>query len=323
MINYIFLILLINTLIYFFYTYFKTNWPEEYFGPEDKVALFLSINPKRLLLFRIMPGASISILVFYYSGIVLSLHEWLLLSTFTMLFYGIATSGLCILKILVKSNSIILYSNKITQIVYHLASIVLLLIIGLVVGALCFLNIPSYLSGNIKSIIDNVVAALLYTAVIIPVYKTYKNSISLLDVNPDQIIEESIRKIRGNEVLYLELLSYCKKKKASSDLVLAFCAIENIQRPKWLRILENYWPWSKTRGIMQITSKRPISDIDSIKQAVDIYFVGLDDSKIDEDQLTIMIEKYTGSNSEKYLKLIEKALFAINYKWTQIINHNL
>lgn len=320
--NYLVVIFVINLLIFSFYSYFKSAWPEHYFGPEDKFALAISISLKRLLLFRILPVFLISILVFSYVDFKISSNEWILLGVYSTLTYALISSGVSLIKIFLNSPTVKIFSNKPTQISYHIVSICLLIVIGCFTGYIASLELIDLLSVNVRSLVDNVVAALLYTAIVIPAYRAYRYWTNDTHTDIDLVIKKSISEIKDNTQIYETLVSVAKQENANLKLVLAFCVVENIQRPRWFRFLENLILWKSTRGIMQVKSRLPISDKKSIELAVAQYFKGTVSHSINEEFITKLIAKYNGKYDEKYLLFIERAIYNIDNEWyQQIVQH--
>lgn len=71
--------------------------------------------------------------------------------------------------------------------------------------------------------------------------------------------------------LYSEIIDTYNKHEDLIDLIYAILIYENFARPKFKRIFEDLMPRGIeiTRGIMQIRSKERISDLDSVKLAVE------------------------------------------------------
>lgn len=313
MADYLFIIFWTNLFIYLFYLYFKTHFPEDYFGPNDEYALAISVSLKRLLLFRIFPVLLINLTVFSYLNMKMDILSWVLLGVFSTGIYAFFTSGTAVIKLFINSPTIKIFTNKPTQFLYHISSIVLLLLIGIVAGLISSLRLTEQLSGGVKSLYDNLVASIIYTAVILPFLKFYKYWTRTSELNVDQIIQNSILDIRSNGKLYKKIEDICKLKKANLSLVLAFCVVENIQRPKWFRAIENLQPFRATRGIMQVTSKKIITDEESVDMAVSKYFKNTETVLINSDFLSQTAARYNGKLNEKYTLFLERALDNIDY----------
>ena len=107
---------------------------------------------------------------------------------------------------------------------------------------------------------------------------------------------------------------------ANFDLVFVFCVVENIQRPKWFRNIENMIPMA-TKGIMQVKSFFPIDDSTSVKIAIKNYFQNTSNFIFNEINLMKQIKKYNGQKSEKYFSLLERSLYLTNYEcYRQLID---
>jgi hypothetical protein len=130
-------------------------------------------------------------------------------------------------------------------------------------------------------------------------------------------IIRSINQIKEDKKLFDKIKSICNEENAKMDLVLAFCVVENIQRPKWFRMAENFIPFPSTKGIMQVKTKRRLSDEESIQLSVKEYFKNTNTYTIDENFLNELINRYNGKKNDNYLSFIERALSSLDYSWNQ------
>jgi hypothetical protein len=130
-------------------------------------------------------------------------------------------------------------------------------------------------------------------------------------ISIDAVIQKSIDNIK-NSSLYNLIVEESKKHNANKFLVISFCVVENIQRPKWFRKIENILPFRKTTGIMQIKNNKNLSDEESIRYAVKHYFGGSLNKEIDESELKNLVAKYTGAPNEQYLLVLEQTIMNVD-----------
>lgn len=218
------------------------------------------------------------------------------------IFYSLTTDGVAIIKLLLNSSSIKIFFNKASQIVLHLVAIISFGLIGFLAGYLSTFKTTQHLVPTPQGLIDNV-----WSAVIVAIGIVYINYI----FKPKDMEIEYIFK-KSKESIDKQILEEIKIKsaeyRANPILVEAICIIENIQRPKWLRIIERIFGKLKrsgSYGIMQVTLAKPISDIDSIEKSIFEYHkdtINLQNYK----ELYDHVKKYNPSN--EYIDLVIKAM---------------
>lgn len=101
---------------------------------------------------------------------------------------------------------------------------------------------------------------------------------------------------------------------ADQSLVVAVMLVENLQRPKWLRRLENgigRFRSSGTYGVMQAPSEKPVSDEQSITIAIEKFFKGTEVAKQEyswekEERLRPYIDQFNSNPTFK--NLVSEAL---------------
>jgi len=79
------------------------------------------------------------------------------------------------------------------------------------------------------------------------------------------------------EALFVHAATEARRFAADQSLVIAVMIVENLQRPKWLRRLENAFGRfrsSGTYGVMQVQAEKPITDEQSITFAIEKFFTG-------------------------------------------------
>ncbi|MCL4199713.1 hypothetical protein KJZ67_00030 [Patescibacteria group bacterium] len=288
------------------YEYYKIIWPLQYFGPEDKANIFISSSPIRYLSFRLLPTFTAVLLThsaFFKASLVdenpLHIASPIFLGFVTMLFYTIHTDGRVLLKLMMKSPDVEIYLNKITQAFIHLIIIGSLIGTGIFAGYLAMNPIVLRFTPDLYGLMDNIWAAFI---TIILFYEAKKFINRPKEIDFDIMIKRSASSISPSIIALIEEASI--KNNADVILVKAICIAENIQRAKWVRRLESMIGIVKpvgTYGIMQVHSKKPISDEESVKQAITNFFVGT--ANMDFQGKMKSVESY--NRNQKYLYLVE------------------
>lgn len=300
-----------NFFLFLIYRYYEYKWPEQYFGPENKANIFLSIKPYYYFVFRIMP---ILVTILLINGTLFKLSgntlDSVLIGGVSALVFALRNDGKAIYDLVTHSQKIKVYRNKYFQLAAHFITILLLFCAGLTAGFLATNNfILDWFIPDLKALRDNVYASFIAVVLSFALYKIIKkpNEISL-----DSVIEKSIKNIDRNIYSLIEIES--KKYNANQILVKAICISENIERPRWIRKIENVMSMFKkngTYGIMQVSSNKRISDQESIKIAVPKFFANTDSPNIDiehviraynpqDDYVSLVVEVYKFITIEKY-----------------------
>lgn len=102
---------------------------------------------------------------------------------------------------------------------------------------------------------------------------------------------------------------------ADPHLVSAVMLVENLERPRWFRVLERLkgriFP-EGTYGVMQVASERPLQDLESIRRAVRDRMANLqltkDEGYVDQEALVAFARQYNPDPA--YHKLL---LYAYSY----------
>lgn len=288
------------------YEYYKLTWPERYFGPEDKANLFISTSPLYYSTFRLLP-VFVSILVthgvFYKASIAvhdpIHIYHPAVLGFITAFLYAFVTDGKVILLLAVKSSNVEIFINKVLQYFLHLSALIILPLIGVGAGYAAMNKEVLRFLPELYGLVDNIWAAF-FTIILFFAAKGVINKPK--EVNIDEAIKKSAAKISTEIYSLIESLS--RKHKADEVLVKAICIAENIERAKWVRRLENVvglFRRSGTYGIMQVQSPKPISDEESVKQAIEKHFTGTENMDFPQKMKTV--ESYNSNN--KYISLVE------------------
>lgn len=285
------------------YQYYKINWPERYFGVEDKINIFISINPIYYFIFRLAPVIIAIFLThgfFYASG--WKIYNPIILGTLTGFIYSIVNDGTALLDLINGRLGIERFINVTSQYFLHFITIFLLTLSGTLAGLLATYTQLHIILPKFEGLIDNIWASFI-TVLLYFIIKSLINRPESIDV--DELIIKSAKSISRQTELIKCIEETSKINSADEILVKAVCISENIQRPKWLRNIENIFGFFKpsgTYGIMQVHSKKPISDIKSIEIAIDTYFK--DSANVVFSEKQKLIAQY--NPNEKYCLLVEE-----------------
>lgn len=295
-----------NTLILIFYEAFKLKWPELYFSISDKAALFVSVSPKRYIVFRLLPTF---VVITFIAGVFVKSGNYSLAmysGLFSGLFYSLLTSGRAIVDLVTNSSKIKTYFNKAFQILLHLVSIALLIITGLVAGVISNTALINSLTPTVQGLVDNIWSSLIAVLLIVYLEKIYSSDVPDIE----DIFKKSIKNIEPRILTTIDSVS--KKHNAKAILVKAICLVENIQRPKWVRNIENLKAKLKiegTYGIMQVSNNHYISDIESIEIAVEKWFKYTSPITANES-IKNYISKYNADT--RYVDLVLQAMYFLD-----------
>lgn len=293
-----------NSIISLFYSAFKLKWPDLYFSVNDMAAFFISVSLKRYLAFRFIPVFLILTVVL---GVFMKDQSISIATSAGMICMGVhalLSNGKAIYDLLKRSKNIKIYFNIAYQISLHVITFIFLIILGFLSGFLSKTSFVNIITPTIQGLTDNIWSALL-TVILIEYLR-------LLYTEKSIDIEEVIKRSKNNiEPDIFKMIDYVSIKfRASPTLLKAICIIENIQRPKWVRKIENIKSFLRqtgTYGIMQVKSSRPISDLVSIEIAAENFFADTADMKSYET----IAQKITNYNdSVQYRDLVIRA---INY----------
>lgn len=290
-----------------FYRVFQLKWPELYFSTQDKTALAVSVSWKRYATFRFLP---VFVSISLYAGIFLknfSLLEYIYISVASSIFYGIMTDGLAIIRVLTKSKNIKTYFNSWHQILLHLVTITLLVFVGIISGIAANTTFVSSITPTPQGLVDNIWSSLI--VVILAFY--FKDVLSGEGPAENIIFKKSLEGI-DPQILHA-IDKYSKEEYANTTLVKAICIAENLQRPPWIRKVEYFTKFIRhegTYGIMQVKSKNPITDLESVKIATTNYFKNSHGIK-NELRVKELIRKYNDDNN--YVDIVIKIMYFLDY----------
>lgn len=159
----------------------------------------------------------------------------------------------------------------------HIVNTLTLSLIAFVIGLLSTIWDFSVLTPNINDIINNLWGSLLTSMIVVGFLKTtnmngYKDSHSSATDESSLYIMKSYTEI--NIKFRNVINSACQQNNCSQYLLYAILINENMNRPHWIRKLENglvrVFGITLTVGLAQIKSDTPISDSESILFAAEI-----------------------------------------------------
>lgn len=96
------------------------------------------------------------------------------------------------------------------------------------------------------------------------------------DVNIDQAVAEAQRRLGTDLIRHAH--ETANRHGADPLFVEAVMIAESFQRPKWFRVLERRFGrylGAKSYGVMQVPNSQPISDEESVIEAVRLFFQGI------------------------------------------------
>jgi len=293
------LVLASTTTIYFGYRYYEFKWPERYFGPHDKDSIFISTNPFYYFFFRVLP---VVIVIFTILGTFqkasVSLLNPVLLGLLIGTIYAVQNDGRVIIDLLTQSKEVKRYENVASQYIVHISIILMLTGAGIIAGYLSTISQLYFVLPNINGLVDNIWATFLTVLMVFILYKLSKKP---KETDMDQIIAKALGRIKKNVFFEIEQIS--EKHNADPILVKAVCIAEDIERPGWIRHIENLFGYifrkQGSYGIMQIQTKKPINDIESIKQSVPLFFSNA--KKLSIEAKKKVVEKYNRDDNFVYL----------------------
>lgn len=305
-INFSIAVFLIVLLILIFYHAFRLKWPDLYFSVNNMAALFISVSFKRYIAFRFIPVFLITTLVIGVLAKGLESSVALFMGLISGVVYALLTDGRAIFDLVTKSKRIKVYFNYHFQIALHSITILLLIVTGCLAGLFSKTQLVSSITPSPQGLADNIWSALLTVIIITFLEQIYSEK----GLSLDEIFERSLKGISASVLNAID--KYSVEYNANLTLIKAVCIVENIQRPKWLRKIENikaFLRMTGTYGIMQITANRLVTDTESVKIATENYFRDTAQVK-DNKTLSQLISKY--NPSETYIDLVLRAMYFLD-----------
>lgn len=301
LLNSVVVVLISNFILYLTYRLIEFRWPEYYFSPNDKTSILFSQTLFRYSLFRVLPLVLLllAILGIVQKSNILILDPALLGLTIGLIF-GVINDAKAIYRIIKKTDGIKIYRNHVLQITVHLITIFVLSLTGYISGVISRNTAYYILLPDVQGVVDNLWSSFFTVLIIFIGIKLRRHLI--IEVNLEDVIKNSSRGISENNLKLIE--NECIIHKADETLVKAIAIAENIERPSWFRKVEyilSFFGYRGSYGIMQVKSDHPISDDDSIRQAIKYYFSDSKNKPREE-----FVRKY--NNDDNFLMFVEEII---------------
>ena len=223
----------------------------------------------------------------------------------------------------------IFQKNILREQLVHLMNTALVLAAALLVSSLDGTPFLETIAPSIPGLVDNVWSSLLIAALVVYYFEATNMSRSHQDDNAERIAKENYVLNSYTEIkkkYHSVVQDVCTTYDVSEILFYALLIYENMNRPEFIRKLENlivrFTSRELTVGIAQIKSEQPLSDELSIKKAgaevlkdsSSMDFGGYD---LDSIELKQQIEKY--NNGDDYYQSIISILRILKiYKYTEL-----
>ena len=219
----------------------------------------------------------------------------------------------CVASLLLR-DFVRLFSKKamISERMVHAFNICALLVIASGVGVAANTVDISFLAPSPEGLIDNLWAAL-FTAMLVAVYLRASNTTKQGDDSAKEIdLSNAVLRSYGklNELYYHAIIHMCNVNNTSVPLLYAILIYEDMNRPAWLRRVENLivkvTKKELTVGIAQVKSKVSLTDIESMNKAAEIL---KDTKNLNEEfqqsiynshQLQAILERYNSGSQYKH-----------------------
>lgn len=295
-----------NSIILFFYQTFKLKWPDLYFSVNNMDAFFISVSFKRYIFFRFFPCFVINTLAVAVLIKSTSIQTAYIAGAISLFAHALITNGRAMFDLITRSKRIKIYFNYSFQILIHFFTIALLVFVGIVSGFASRLIFFRVLTPSPQGLVDNIWSALIAVILVEYLRLVYSDK----SIGLDEVFDKSLKNISPELLNFID--QACVAHNANPVLVKAICIVENIQRPKWVRTFENFKArlgLTGTYGIMQVRSKKKISDKESVDIAVEEYLKDTRYTK-NTEALKLHINKY--NSSEKYKDLVIRVMYFID-----------
>lgn len=237
----------------------ETSWPHTYFAITDVSAQRLASSPWRYLMFRVIPVYAVA---FFVAGSLKRADAPFLWAPLTIaIVHAGMTNGRAAVTIARRGSAAFGFWPTI---VGHAAAA--LMSITVVVLALLSVHVDQALLLLPSA---EEVSATLWTALVAAVLGAYIVRVSTRQaITAEKLAAKSRRTI--SEHLWSVAGQAALQNGAEPSLIRAIMLVENLQRPPWVRSLENIKArlgWTGTYGIMQVRGSRLIEDEESIRIA--------------------------------------------------------
>jgi hypothetical protein len=138
------------------------------------------------------------------------------------------------------------------------------------------------------------------------------------DVNIEELVSRAKKRLGTTLVHY----AYEAASQYGTDplFVEAVMIVESLQRPKWFRVLEHrFGPLLDARsyGVMQVPNSQPMSDEESVLEAVKGYFIGFQvpkDQDGNPDTYAVRNAAFGYNPSNDYSGFVELVYITLHYR---------
>lgn len=308
-IAYIFLII--------FYKLYQTNWPSQYFTADEIAGYKNRVNPIYYVVFRFLP---VFIALMFLGDVLIQLGVSKAVAGIYMVsmatIHFITSNGIVIIKLLLQKEGVRLV-NYHKQLILHFVSLAFIALAFFFAYQFLGAEWVSKLAPSPENLVDNVWAALL-----IALFVGWINQRSSSSFQISEIVAKEFETIPAELLAFARKMS--KKYKADQVLLLSVLVTESLQRPRWVRNIEQVLGRifrRGTYGIMQHASDKPISDKESIEIAAKNYFSNTDflSSLRENDYLKYtqtvedILRNYNAD--QNYKELVEEVLSSVQYDY--------
>ena len=246
-------------LLQIFFRVAESKWPQSYYSIADLLSYRISSSPVKYTLFRFGP---VVVVTFFLSASLIGAGEALWPALAILVGGHIVLTTARGLFDLLRTESPFAFEIRLLA---HLA-----VTVGIVVASAVGMLLGSF--DRLQSLVqaDDELPQSLWTASLAAIVGVF-----LLEVTQGSPPEASELLSRSRESipdgLWERTRQLAEDYGSDPSLALAILAVENLQRPRWFRRMEQLKGrlWKRgSYGIMQVRADRPISDLESVKLAL-------------------------------------------------------
>lgn len=233
------------------------------------------------------------------------------------------------LSLILRDGAMVFISKFISEKLLHLVNIVTTYGIVVAITILATNTDITFIAPSVSGLFDNLWSTLLVAAIVLLYSRITNPRTKTVDVQAEQIardnyIFESYKKIKSKHSSDID--NAIALYAASKPILYAVLIYENMNRPVWMRAIENAVVKATHReltvGIAQVKSDRALSDSESISKAARILqgssFAdsGYGSGFVDIQQLEAILEKY--NSSSLYAKSIAEIMATLRRCTTDV-----
>lgn len=160
-----------------------------------------------------------------------------------------------------------------TEKFFHLLNIINIVAISIILSFSYKYLDYSYIAPSREGLVDNLWSSLLVALILIIYFETTRQNKTVdeeyLKINQNNYIIKSYHKLLSKFGKQIEI--FTTVNNTYKPLLYSILIYENMNRPEWLRYIEKFLvkrlKIGMTVGIAQVYSKKPLTDIESIKEA--------------------------------------------------------